>query len=83
MDRLLRGFVVLLISAVAAGAVGWLLFIARHPGYGGAADCRAAYHRARSAADSGIVDARVPVVGRPKEPSVLTCGALRRSGELR
>jgi hypothetical protein len=82
-DRVLNGLSLLVLGVLAAGVVGWMLFIGRHPGYGGAEDCRAAYRRAHTPADSAIVDARVPVVGRSKELTVLTCGVLRRSGEVR
>ena len=75
--------VVDLLGVVAAGAIGWMFFIGRHPGYGGAEECRAAYRRAHTAADSALIDARAPIVRRTREPNVLTCGALRRSGEIR
>ncbi|HEX5436480.1 MAG TPA: hypothetical protein VFW98_04945 [Gemmatimonadaceae bacterium] len=49
-----------------------------------AAECRAAYERARTAVDSAAVDAQRPLVRRQSAaPSRLSCGELRRSGELR
>lgn len=68
-----------------AGLVFWVFYGARHPGFASisAEECRAAYAKARTAADSGIVDATTSASGARKEPNTLTCGALRRSGELR
>lgn len=45
--------------------------------------CRASYHRARTAADSQIVDGQRPVVSRLQATTALTCGVMRRTGHLR
>jgi hypothetical protein len=46
------------------------------------AECRAAYGRARTAAESLGVDERQPVVSRTQASVALTCAARRRSGQL-
>jgi hypothetical protein len=48
-----------------------------------AAECRAAYGRAGSAADTAAVDARRPVVSREQATVARTCGELRLAGALR
>jgi len=45
--------------------------------------CRANYHRARTAADSQMVDGQRPIVSRVQATTALTCGAMRQSGQLR
>ena len=56
----------------------------RHPGFlsQAAAECRRAYQRAQSPADSTLVDARQLGVGVKGDPTPLTCGSLRSNGEL-
>jgi len=83
MELLVKVVTAIVLGALAAAVLALFFVMARHPGYAGAAECREAYLRARSAADSAIVDARAPVTGRTKVAAeVLTCGLLRRSGEL-
>jgi hypothetical protein len=57
---------------------------ARHPGVVSepAAECRAAYRLAHSATDTAIVDAQTISQGRAGIAIALSCGALRRTGEL-
>ena len=48
-----------------------------------AAECRAFYARAQTGADSAAIDAQRPLVRRESAaPSRLSCGELRRSGQL-
>jgi hypothetical protein len=58
---------------------------ARHPGFMSdpALACRAAYAHARTAQDSAVVDAQTVTEGRARVENALSCGAMRRSGELR
>lgn len=68
----------LIISALLLAGV--FLFY-RHPGRTGAGgQCLQDYHRARTAADTILVDSHVYWNG--KVGPVLTCGFLRQSGEL-
>lgn len=62
--------------------IGWLLF--RPPTYANptfARDCALQYERARSAADSAIVDGREPS-RMQTERRGMTCGRMRRRGDL-
>jgi hypothetical protein len=45
--------------------------------------CLAGYRRARSAADSAMVDAWTPVMSKGQAPVAQPCGLIRREGTLR
>ena len=76
--------VALLIAFVAA-LIAWEYYSARRPGFlsEGVAECRTAYQAARNAADSAIIDRRIPSSGGQKGWTAQSCGFLRQSGALR
>ncbi len=45
-------------------------------------ECVQLYSQARTESDSAVIDARLPFVASAKQPHSLTCGLLRRSGQL-
>jgi hypothetical protein len=84
--RWLQGLlIVCLLVAFFAALVAWEYYRARQPGFLSAAvaECRTAYRAARTAADSAIVDERVPSSGGQKGWTAQRCGFLRESGALR
>jgi hypothetical protein len=79
---LLALFAVLLVVAASAYRMWRMPGGAADEGYA-AEECRAAYGRSRSAADTAAVDAWRPVVSREQASVARTCRALRLSGALR
>lgn len=56
----------------------------RGPGVNSAAEqCRAEYHRARTAAETAMVDRLRPISGRAGAGTALNCRTLRTSGGIR
>jgi hypothetical protein len=80
-----RVLVASLLIAFLAALVAREYYRARRPGFlsAGVAECRAAYQVALTAADSALVDARVPSSGGQKGWTAQRCGFLRHSGALR
>jgi hypothetical protein len=73
-----------LLLVVAAGAYRAWRMPGGVAGEGYAAEeCRAAYARARSSADTAAVDARQPVVSREQATAARTCRELRLGWALR
>ena len=76
------------LAVVAVALSGWLVWEYRLRTSAQGADpvvvtaCRAAYERARSLADTAIVDAQRHVVSRDQAPNARSCGQLRREGTL-
>ncbi len=74
---------IVLVLLISLGAVVLLYAHGRYPGqeeerlY-----CRSAYARAHTAAESLVIDATNPRIGRGQGPSPLTCGILRTQGRL-
>jgi hypothetical protein len=75
-------FALVLALAGMAGVVAVLVFMIRQPPVTLVIDdCRGAYARSHSAADSTITDARLPATPNGK-PSDVSCGTLRQQGRL-
>jgi hypothetical protein len=45
--------------------------------------CQANYRRAHTSVDSSIVDAQTPVLSRQQASVALSCGAMRKAGQLK
>lgn len=77
------GWFIVLVILASLGAVVLLYARGRYPGqeeerlY-----CRSAYARAHTVAESLVVEATHPRIGRGQGPSPLTCGFLRTQGRL-
>jgi hypothetical protein len=86
VERAKNGLTILALVATAVLLAAVVLSLARgRPlGYSQAAreQCIAGYRRARSAADSAMVDAWTPVLSRAQAPSATSCAFMRRGGEL-
>jgi hypothetical protein len=73
-----------MIAALAFGLLGFEFWRSRHPGFlqTGVPECRAAYARARTAADTASADETHPTAGPQRDPNDPTCGTLRAAREL-
>lgn len=71
--------------AFLAALVALEYYRARRPGFvsAGVAECKTAYQGARNAADSAMLDQRIPSSGGQKGWTAQSCGFLRQSGALR
>ena len=84
-DRFSGALVVALLAALAAALVGEEFWRARRPDVltPAAAECRQAYLRARTAADTALADRVHPATGVQKGPAeAVSCGTLRLTGAL-
>jgi hypothetical protein len=84
-DRLGGALVVVLLAAFALTLVAGEFWRARRPDVmtPAAAECREAYARARTAADTALADRVHPATGVQKGPAeAASCGTLRLTGAL-
>jgi hypothetical protein len=72
----------LALAVIALVIVAWVLWSGIHPGFSthDAAFCKASYSKARSSQDTLMVDAQQSL---ERNSSALSCGTLRKAGELR
>ena len=70
---------------IAVAGLWFMLRSAEWPGFMSASvgECKHAYARASTSADTAAVDVMYPAMGATKEPNAPTCGTLRRVGSLR
>ena len=73
------------IALLIALAMAFAFWQGRSPGFlnAGVDECRVAYARAKSAAESASVDAAHPSSGPQKTAQSVSCGTLRTTGALR
>jgi hypothetical protein len=86
-SRLKTGLAILALIAVSGIAAAVVLSLVRGDGPPGSTRaarelCLAGYRRARSAADSSIVDAWTPVISKSQAAFAKSCALVRREGEL-
>jgi len=87
VPRLKAALTILALVATAALLVAVVLSLVRGRGPVGSSEaareqCLAGYRRARSAADSAMVDAWTPVLSKGQAPFAKPCVLIRRDGEL-
>ena len=73
------------IALLIALAMAFAFWRGRSPGFlnAGVDECRVAYARAKSAAESASADAAHPASGPQKQAPSVSCGTLRVTGALR
>jgi hypothetical protein len=71
----------IILGIIVVVAVALFLWRSMHPGFAAhdAALCKASYSRAKTLQDTLVVDEQQSI---EKSPGALSCGALRKSGEI-
>ncbi len=70
------------LGLIAVAVLAWIIWSGVHPGFAthDAAFCKSSYANAKTLQDTLMVDAHQSL---EKSPAALSCGTLRKAGELR